>query len=283
MGLFNFSTIQKYIYKEDSLKIIYKETLQKKYTIIFDYITKSDLFFFLSLNVHINLKKITIMKYKVTITNIQLVEEIENSWSNNDFRKLLELFDYPDTSTIKDTELKEYLFMAITDFEPNDAASVLLSYKLSEELNEGQIDSLSHEMLLDKISEEYPIIELHSTLYNINQLLYKAYNGTFPNAKATILDFEIVETKGIPQEITKEVVLKSLVHGLTPSALLIRLFEDQLKSEHIFDEAEGILWDLKPTGTNSYQLTTSSYWLDKEDFTSGEFEGEVLIAEEEIE
>lgn len=223
------------------------------------------------------------MIYKITINNINSVDEIENSWTNNDYRNLLELFDYPDTDTIKDAELKEYLFMAITDFEPSDAASILLTYKLSEELNEGQIDSLSHEMLLDKVSEEYAVIELHSTLYNINQLLYKAYNGTFPNAKATILDFDIVETKGDSQEISKEIVLKSFAHGLTPRALLIRLFEDQLKSEKDFAEAEGILWDLKSTGINSYQLTTSTYWLDKDDFASGEFEGKVLIEEEEIE
>lgn len=222
------------------------------------------------------------MNFKVTITDIKSTEELENSWSNNDYRNLLELYDYPDAATIKDAELREYLFMAISDFEPSDAASILLTYKLSEELNEGQIDSLSHEMLLDKISEEYPVIELHVTLFNINQLLYKAYNGTFLNAKATILDFELVETNGDSQEITKEIVLKSLVHGLTPSALLIRLFEEQLKSDAIFTEAEGILWDLKSTGTNSYQLTTSSYWLNKEDFASGEFEAEVLISEEEV-
>ncbi len=223
------------------------------------------------------------MKYKVTITNIKSVEELDNSWANNDYRKLLELFDYSDTANIKDAELKEYLFMAISDFEPSDAAAVLLNYKLSEELNEGQIASLSHEMLLDRVSEEYPVIKLHVTLFNINQLLYKAYNGIFPNAKATILDFELIALNGDSQEITKEIVLKSLVHGLTPSALLIRLFEEQLKSETTFEEAVGILWDLKSTGENSFQLTTSTYWLSKDDFSTGEFKAEVLIEEDEIE
>lgn len=136
------------------------------------------------------------MKYKVTINNIKSVEELEQGWSTEDFKNLLELFAYTDTASIKDAELQDYLFMAITDFEPSDAASTLLTYKLSEELNQGQIDSLSHEMLLDKVSEEYPVIELHATLFKINQLLYKAYNGTFPNAKATILDFQIEEISG---------------------------------------------------------------------------------------
>ena len=223
------------------------------------------------------------MNYKVIINNIETIDEIENSWSNNDYRQLLAQFDYPDAGTLKDSELKEYLFMAISDFEPNESAAILLSYKLSDHLNEGQIDSLSHEMLLDKVSEEYPVIELHATLFNINQLLYKAYNGTFLNAKATVLNFELIPTSNEAQEITKEVVLKALVYGLTPSALLIRLFEEQLKSENIFNEAEGILWDLTSTGTNTYQLVTSNYWLNSDDFSTGEFEAEVLIAEEETE
>jgi len=223
------------------------------------------------------------MNYKVILNNIQTIDEIENSWSNNDYRQLLAQFDYPDANTLKDSELKEYLFMAISDFEPNEAAAILLSFKLSDHLNEGQIDSLSHEMLLDKVSEEYPVIELHATLFNINQLLYKAYNGTFLNAKATVLNFELIPTSNESQEITKEVVLKALVYGLTPSALLIRLFEEQLKSENIFNEAEGILWDLTSTGTNTYQLVTSNYWLNSDDFSTGEFEAEVLIAEEETE
>ncbi|WP_299526213.1 hypothetical protein [uncultured Lutibacter sp.] len=223
------------------------------------------------------------MIYKVTINNIKTIDEIENSWSNNDYRQLLVLFDYPDANTLNDAELKEYLFMAISDYEPNEAAAIILSYKLSDHLNEGQIDSLSHEMLLDKVSEEYPVIELHATLFNINQLLYKAYNGTFQNTKATVLDFELVPTTTESHKITKEVVLKALIYGLTPSALLIRLFEEQLKSENSFNEAEGILWDLKSTGTNSYQLITSTYWLNSDDFSTGEFEAEVLMVEEETE
>jgi hypothetical protein len=45
--------------------------------------------------------------------------------------------------------------MAITDFEPNEAA-IVLDYKLSDSLNEGQIQQISNDMLIDKISEEYP-------------------------------------------------------------------------------------------------------------------------------
>jgi hypothetical protein len=62
--------------------------------------------------------------------------------------------------------------MAITDFEPNEAAAIVLDYKLSDSLNEGQIQQISNDMLIDKISEEYPET-MQAPLYHINQLLLK--------------------------------------------------------------------------------------------------------------
>ncbi|WP_372744452.1 hypothetical protein [Lutibacter sp.] len=223
------------------------------------------------------------MKYNVKIHTVKTVDEIEGVWTNTDYKNLLEKFDYPDAKSITDNELKEYLFMAITDFEPNEAAAILLTYKLSNVLNEGQIDSLSHEMLLDKISEEYPNIFLHATLFDINQLLYKAYNGTFPNAKATIIEFELTpldESKDI--EITKEIVVKCLVIGFSPSNLINRLFTEQLESETPFTDAEGILWYLT-NENNTFKLTTSEYWIAKEDVINGDFEAEIIFSTEEDE
>jgi hypothetical protein len=91
--------------------------------------------------------------------------------------------------------LSELLSMAITDFEPNEAAAIVLDYKLSDSLNEGQIQQISNDMLIDKISEEYPEIAMQAPLYHINQLLFKAYNGKFPNAKATVMEFSVMPSK----------------------------------------------------------------------------------------
>ena len=155
------------------------------------------------------------MKYSIKIKNITIIDEIEGAWTTNDFVQLLEKFEYPDAKTIKETELKEYLFMAISDFEPAEAAAILLDYKLGDALNEGQIDSLSHEMTFsDKVSEEYPVVELHHDLFNINQL-YISLQWHFCKCKSCIIDFEI---KPINQneviEITKEIVLKTHFKGL---------------------------------------------------------------------
>jgi hypothetical protein len=214
------------------------------------------------------------MNYQITIKSANTVDQIEEYWTNEDYIKLLEKFDYPDASDADTASLKELLFMAISDFEPKDAAVILLEYKLSEDLNEGQIQQISNDMLLDKVCEEYPEIGLHSTLFHINQLLYKAYNGKFPNAKATIMEFSITPLEGEnDKELTKENGLKLLNNGLSESNLIKRLFDLAMNENAPFPEASAIVWDLTTTDNVNYALTTSEYWLSKDDIIASEFEG----------
>ncbi|MCY0970093.1 hypothetical protein [Chryseobacterium wangxinyae] len=221
------------------------------------------------------------MKFHIKVNSAKTVEEIENYWSNEDYIKLLELFNFPDADTIKPENLREMLFMAITDFEPNEAAAVVLKYKLSESLNEGQIVQISHDMLIDKVCEEYPEIELHCHLFSINQLLYKAYNGIFLNCKATLVNFAIEKPDDFKEEITKEIVLKSFNRGLSNSNIVKRLFEEKMTTETRFEQAEDILWTLNDEGNDTFSFITSEYWINKDEIIGSEFEGESLLAETE--
>ena len=221
------------------------------------------------------------MKFNITIKNVTTVEEIPDYWQNQDYINLLELFNFPEANTVKAENLREMLHMAITDFEPNEAAGIVLTYKLSERLNEGQIAQISNDMLIDKISEEYPEIDLHYDLFNINQLLFKAYNGKFPNVKATVVDFSMVSKDGYDKEITKEIVVKSFSNGLSDGNIIKRLFEEQMTTNKEFEEAEAVLWELNKKGTSEFTLITSEYWLNKEDFETPEFEGSCLLPEED--
>ena len=223
------------------------------------------------------------MKYSVKINSVKTIDEIENSWNNDDFRELLKRFDYADSDIIKPNELKEYLFMAISDFEPDEAAAIVLDYKLSEELTEGQIENLSHEMMREKVSENYSDIYIHKLLFNINQLLYKAYNGKFPAAKATVIEFEMREEPDEKTEITKELVLKALGAGLLEKNLITRLFKEQLDGNVSFAEAEGIIWHLYDKGGSQYEMTTSEKWLTKLDIKNMEFECTVTPFTEKVE
>lgn len=217
------------------------------------------------------------MKFQVSIENIQNVDEIPNYWSIEDYVKLLDLFGFPDAKSRNEIELRELLFMAIGDFEPNEAAAILLKYKLEEDLTEGQIDQISNEMLIDKVCEEYPVIRLHSKLYSCNQLLYKAFNGKFPNAKASIINIKIEGEEDT--EITKSALLKILNAGLSPSSLIKRLFDEPMTTTAAFPDAENILWELNTTDNKNFEVVTSEYWLDRESFAAHEFTGELLTEE----
>jgi len=219
------------------------------------------------------------MKYALKIHKISTVDELPDAWNIEDYKELLKRFDFPNDESTDNNELRELWFMAIADFETNEAASIVLDYKLSENLNKGQIDQLSHEMLLDKISEEYPEIHLHKMLFNVNQLLYKAYNGKFPNTKATVVDFEITALGNADKKITKEIALKCLTKNLDSHNIAIRLFGNQLNAEEEFNEANNVIWDLQQKEAN-YSMITSEYWMSKDEFLSDEFEAEIAFFEE---
>lgn len=223
------------------------------------------------------------MKYKFEIKNIETVDEIDTYWTNEDYIKLLGKFDYPDAASSEKDSLKELLFMAISDFEPNEAAAIVLEYKLSEDLNEGQIQQVSNDMLLDKVCEEYPEIGLHGTLFHINQLLFKAYNGKFPCAKATIIDCEIKALENdLEVNLTKENVLKLLGIGLSDSNLIKRLFDPAMNENAPFPEADAILWNLESSDNTNFKITTSEYWIGRDDIVASEFEGIIEETKETV-
>lgn len=220
------------------------------------------------------------MKYKVVIKRIDTVEEVEGYWTSENYIQLLEKFNFPDAATVKKENLSEMLAMAISDYEPNEAAEIVLEYKLGDQLNAGQIEQISHNMLIDKVCEEYPEIHLQGTMYHINQLLYKAYNGKFPSAKASVVHF-LMESDEREKELTRENVLKLLNNGLSDRNLIKRLFDDQMTQTIPFPEAEGIIWELNTDDNVNYTLVTSENWINKEDFIKGEFESKLEEVEEE--
>ncbi len=221
------------------------------------------------------------MQFHIKISNLKTVDELEGSWTNEDYIALLKVYGYAEAEQVNPNELREYLFMAIADYEPNEAAALLLEYKLSEELEEGQIHNISHEMEREKVAENYSDITLHKALFEVNQLLYKAFNGTFPPTKATVIIFEMKDADNT--EITNEMVIQGLSKGLAENNLIHRLFDEQLAGKVAFPEADGIVWDIQSKGSAQYVLTTSEKWIGRDDFREMEFEAEVTPFEEETE
>ncbi len=211
------------------------------------------------------------MHYSITINKLESLEEIKGYWTDQDFLHLLGELDVDDAATIDPAELWDYFVMAITELDPDAAAALVLTYRLGEKLNEGQIQNISHEMLEDKIAEEYPDIALHYALFNINELLYKAYNGKFPRTLATQLTITWTPKAAEEGTPSKEKLLKSLAPLLSDRSPIKRLFEEQLKEGKAFEDAAYIIWELKELGDHQYRLTTSDYWINREDIVGEEF------------
>ncbi len=215
------------------------------------------------------------MKCSVNVTDITTIDEIDGFWTNEDYIELLDLLDFPDAKNVATEELQEMLFMAITDYKPEEAAEIILSYKFSDILSKGQIENLSHEMLEDSVTEEFADISLHYPLFNINRLLYNAFNGKFPNTKASLINLEVKFPPNQKVKITKEIVLKAICNGLNKNNLVNRIFEDQLAGKVEFLEADNIIWLMEQLGDGSISITTSDYWINEEDFLSNQFEATI--------
>ena len=219
------------------------------------------------------------MKYKINIEDVKTVDEIKEYWTNEDYVQLLEKFDYSDAEGSDTESLRELLFMAMTDFEPSEAAKIVLDFRLGEHLTEGQIEQISNDMLNDKVCEEYPEMELQSALFHINQLMFKAYNGKFPSSSATIIECSITSLdKTNETAITKEMVLRLLNDGLSERNIVKRLFEEQIKENVDFPEAENIIWDLQNPEKNQYRITTSGNLIKKDELISTEWESEIELS-----
>ncbi len=219
------------------------------------------------------------MKFTINIDDVISIDKIPGYWTNDDYIKLLEELEVLDAKDSDPAELQALLEMAISDFEPHEAAEILLRYKLADKLKEGQIQNLSHEMAYDNEAEENADIALHYTLFNINQLLYSAFNGTFPHAKATKVEFELSFKDDPGISVTKELALKAVCSGLADNSPILRLFEKQLNGKESFSDAEKIVWELHHSGSNRYTMITSDYWINKEDFIEHEFSGSIKLHE----
>jgi len=209
--------------------------------------------------------------YTVERLSFQHLAELPAAWQPTDYVALLTKLDFDSPEAVAPAELKEMCQMALTDLEPAAAAEVVLGYLFADELKEGQIDQLAHQMQTEKLWEENPRLELHEGFFNATQLLYEAYNGKFPHPQA--VEFKVKVTAASAADLAlldhepAVVLLRLLAPGLSDRALLHRLFGDQLTGGE-FAEASSILWQLTPSEKTDtsvvFDVISSDYWL--EDF-----------------
>lgn len=195
--------------------------------------------------------------------------ELPNSWQNTDYKALLKKMNYDNPDEINEAELKDMCLMSFTDLEPREAAEIVLGYLFPEQLNEGQIENLAHQMLTEKLWEENPELPLHKGFYQATQLLYTAYNGTFPRTQAVQFQVKCTAEKAEDLALFTDnpaaPLVRLLAQGLPDNALMNRLFTTQLVGDK-FEEAKSITWQLtadkKEGNSIVFDVVGSAYWLD---------------------
>ncbi|WP_035561881.1 hypothetical protein [Hymenobacter sp. IS2118] len=209
-------------------------------------------------------------KFTVERLSFTSLTELPNSWQNSDYKELLKKMNYENPDAISEAELKDMCLMSFTDMEPREAAEIVLGYLFPEQLNAGQIENLSHQMLTEKLWEENPELPLHEGFYKATQLLHTAFNGTFPRTQA--VEFQVkctaenAEDLALFAEAPEAPLLRLLAQGLPDSALLNRLFSTHLAGTE-FEEAKSIIWELKTVektdSSLTFDVTSSTSWLEE--------------------
>ena len=74
--------------------------------------------------------------------------------------------------------------------------------------------------------------------------------------------------------------MKCFAKNLDSHNVIIRLFGKQLSGDEAFEEANDIIWDLEQTETG-YRITTSEYFMSKEEFLQPETECKISFFTEE--
>lgn len=134
-------------------------------------------------------------------------------------------------------------------------------------------------MLKENVAEHYSDISFHSRLFDINEFLYKAYNGKFPHAMASVIKVKIEPHHKSDMVINEAIVIKCLAPMIDDHAVLKRLYKHQIAGEEEFDEAVDLIWYFKSLGNQEYEIITSDYWINNADFTSSETEVKIDIEE----
>ncbi|UJF22733.1 hypothetical protein [Shewanella sp. OMA3-2] len=210
-------------------------------------------------------------QFNVQVGSFGKITKIPNAWSNEDYHQLMAIMGLDDGLEGMDAaELREMCMMSLSDLEANEAAKVVLTHLFDNELTEGKIDQLSHDMVGDRMWEEYSDCLLHERFFSAYALLREAFNGIF--AQPTGVEFTVnvvandIDDLHIFDESLSASMVRLLSSALTPDALLHRLYEDQI-SGYQFPEAAGIVWQLQQTAaeglSRQFKMVSSSFWFSK--------------------
>ena len=208
-------------------------------------------------------------EFNVEIMSYINITETEGAWATDDYVALLSMMGLPEDQLvgISEQDLKEMCLMSFNDFEHNESAKFILTHIFKDEITEGKIEQLSHQMAESRLWEEHTDPAYHEDLFNAYGFLRKAYNGIFTEPSGVNFSIKITVNKDgsfdIFDPLTHAVIVRLLSNGLGEDAILNRLYEEQIHGEQ-FPDAKNIIWILKDISIiekeRQYEITSSHFW-----------------------
>lgn len=207
--------------------------------------------------------------FTVDILSFEKISKVENVWKADDYKALLSMMDIAEDELgdVSESDLKEMCLMSLNDFEHHESAKFLLMHIFKDEITEGKIDQLSHQMIENKLWEEHADAAYHWSFFNAYGLLREAYNGIFKEPTGVKFSVKITaktdELFDIFDSSLHAVIVRLLSSGLSDASILNRLYEEQISGD-MFPDANNILWKLEEISTTEnirqYEIISSELW-----------------------
>jgi hypothetical protein len=209
------------------------------------------------------------LHFDVHVQSTELLDQVPDAWRSAQFEWMLEDMDYGETTGLSADDLREMCVLSLQEREPDKAAEIVLRCRFGDKLRDGQVRNCSHEMLDEKLWEDYADISFHEDFFHAGSLLWQAFprDVPTPDGLRVVVDATANDSLGrkfLHGKLSESFIVRVLSDGMPDGAVLRRLFDDQLAGGP-FPEAEAIVWSFKASRTNDTSIRldvlSSDYWL----------------------
>jgi hypothetical protein len=208
-------------------------------------------------------------RYGVVVDSIEELTELNDSWLATDYVAILTSQDVHGAAQIAPEELRDMCLFALQDLEPPAAAAILLKYKLGTRLSDGQIKNYSVDSQHERLWEQSADLAVHKPMFAVASLLNAVNSVAFPTPDALRVSLSIqceneTDLAIFNEDMDPALLVGMLSSGMDDSAILNRLFGDQIAAGKIADAAS-IIWNVSVDASDPalirMKITSSAYWL----------------------
>lgn len=198
------------------------------------------------------------------------VHALPDSWPIAALREVLRLADFDDV--VSDEDAADMAAMSLQDLGERKASELVLEVVFGAAMSPGVRQNLWDDLQDDRPWEQFAHVDQQAGLFEAIVLLHRAFPRSFGNPDALRLRVEVSPVDSEARALLRQppspaFMLRLLAGGMDPSAVLKRLYEDDLAGDR-FPDAAGILWRIEPAppadppgAAHVFDIYSSCQWL----------------------